>query len=200
MLNIGITGGIGSGKSTVCKIFESIGVPVYYADNRSKFLLANNPEVIQKVKELLGEDVYENEIPNRKKIAAIVFNDSEKLNALNAIMHPAVAKDSIHWQTERQKEGHSYVLREAALVYETGMDKKLDKVIVVDAPKNMRIQRVIDRDNITEDEVLARMSKQMPQEEKNKRADFLIVNDGKTELIPQVRQLHQELIELSKKN
>lgn len=200
MLNIGITGGIGSGKSTVCKIFESIGVPVYYADNRSKFLLANNPEVIQKVKGLLGEDVYVNEIPNRKKIAAIVFNDSEKLNALNAIMHPAVAEDSIHWQKERQKEGHSYVLREAALVYETGMDKKLDKVIVVDAPKNMRIQRVIDRDNITEDEVLARMSKQMPQEEKNKRADFLIVNDGKTELIPQVRQVHQELIELSKKN
>lgn len=197
MLNIGITGGIGSGKSTVCKIFESIGIPVYYADDRSKFLMANNTEVIEKVKALLGDDVYTDGRPNRKKIAEIVFNNNEKLKALNAIMHPAVREDSTKWQAKMKKKGHPYVLREAALVYETEMDKTLDTVIVVDAPKAIRIKRVMERDGVSENEVKARMDKQMPQSEKNKRADYLIKNDGKTELIPQVRNLHQEFLKLA---
>ena len=112
-------------------------------------------------------------------------------------MHPAVRKDSAEWQSEMKKKGHPYVLREAALVFETEMDKMLDKVIVVDAPKETRLKRVMERDKITKEEVLARMAKQLPQSEKNKRADYLITNDGKTELIPQVRGVHLKLMKLA---
>lgn len=193
MLNIGVTGGIGSGKTSVCKIFESLGVPVYYADDRAKYLMENNAEIIQKVKKLFDEDIYLAGIPDRKRIAEIVFQDKEKLNALNAIIHPAVGLDSKNWQKEMEKEGHPYVLREAALIYETGMDKKLDKVIVVNAAKSIRIKRVMQRDGISEDAVLARMDKQWPQEKKNALADFLIENDGESALIPQVQHLHKIL-------
>lgn len=199
MLKIGITGGIGTGKTTVCRMFEQLGVPVYYADDRARWIVNNDPEVITKLKELFGEDIYTTEkLLDRPKIGTIVFQNKEKLEALNAIVHPAVFRDGSKWQAEMQAAGHTYTLKEAALLFETGSNKLLDKIIVVVAPEPLRIARVMKRDNLTEEEVRARLHNQMPQEEKEAMADFLIQNIELAELEAQVKTLHQKLTEMAK--
>ncbi|MDX1941878.1 MAG: dephospho-CoA kinase [Saprospiraceae bacterium] len=191
-LKVGITGGIGSGKTTVCKIFETLGIPVYYADERAKWLMVNDPELIKGIKNLFSEGAYDIQGNlNRSYISSIVFTDPEKLNQLNALVHPAVAKDASAWN--QAQTNVPYTLREAALIYEAGIDKQLDYIIVVTAPLETRIRRVIARDHSPRESVEARISKQMPEEEKVKRADFVIVNDGKQALIPQVLAIHQQL-------
>ena len=197
MLKVGITGGIGSGKTTVCKLFEKLDIPVYYADDRAKKLLAEDQKVINQVKKLLGESIYKNGQPDRKKIAEIVFNDNEKLNQLNKIIHPAVAIDQEKWQQDQEKNNVPYTLKEAALLFETGSYKQLDKIIVVDAPEALRIERVIKRDKVSEKEVKARMNKQWDAALKVQKADFVIDNSEKAELIPQVRAIQQKLIKLA---
>ncbi|MEX2588670.1 MAG: dephospho-CoA kinase [Chitinophagales bacterium] len=199
MLKVGITGGIGSGKTTVCNIFKSIGVPVYNADKRAKTLMETDEALIGKIKGLFGNNIYNDKNLNRKQLAEIVFNDAEKLKALNALVHPAVGKDALHWQEKMEKAGHPYTLKEAALLFETGSYKALDKIIVVDAPEKLRIQRVMKRDTVSEKEVRARMDKQWPQTHKNELADFIIHNDGENTLIPQVRELHKQFIEMAKR-
>jgi len=194
MLNIGITGNIGSGKTTVCKLFAILGVPVYYADDRGRAISNENIEVVKKVKALLGSDIYnENQELNRSAVAEIVFNDKEKLAALNAIIHPAVAEDSNKWFSEQQSKGKPYALKEAALLVENESYKKLDKLIVVSAPLELRLERVMSRDKTNRDQVEARMKNQLSNEEKEKVADFVIINDGKEALIPQVVAIHKEL-------
>lgn len=191
MLKVGITGGIGSGKTLVCKIFETLGIPVYYADERAKWLMTHAPEVRRAIIRLFGAQAYENEQLNRAYIAGIVFKDPEKLHQLNAIVHPAVKKDGQAWH-ERQKDA-PYTLKEAALIFESGSFKDLDKVITVFAPKDLRIQRILARDQTTEEAVKARMDQQMPEEEKIARADFVIYNDGGHSLIRQVYAIHEQL-------
>jgi dephospho-CoA kinase len=192
MKKIGITGGIGSGKTTVCRLFETLGIPVYYADERAKWLMSHDIKLVAAIKELFGSDAYtmEGEL-NRKYLAQLDFNDRSLLQRLNAIVHPAVFEDGERWF---QQQGHvPYALKEAALIYESGGYSQLDGVIVVTAPESLRIQRVVARDNSTEEEVAARINQQMPEAEKVARADYVINNDGEHPLIPQVMAIHQRL-------
>lgn len=191
MLTVGITGGIGSGKTTVCKIFEKLGVPVYYADDRAKWLLNNHKDIIQQVKNLLGEESYLNNEINRPYIAQKVFNDKNLLQQYNEIVHPAVAFDTLEWMQQHLYK--KYILKEAALLVETGIYQTLDKLIVVTAPKEIRIERVIKRDGLSREAVEARINNQMPEEDKIKYADFIIINDGNHDLEQQVNKIHTAL-------
>ena len=200
MLKIGITGGIGSGKSTVCKLFEKFGIPVYYADDRAKWLMNKEESLKEKLRSAFGTSVY-NEAGDldRGYLADIVFNDKSKLEVLNSIVHPAVFEDGAKWQAEQAALGANYTLKEAALLFETGSYQALDKIIVVTAPEAVRIERVMARDKITEEEVRARINKQMPQEEKEKMADFIVTNLAWETLNIQVSKIHEELTYLAKR-
>ena len=195
MMKIGITGGIGSGKTTVCRIFETLGVPVFFADDESKRILFTDFSVINRVKEIFGEKVFSNGIPDRKKLATIVFGNPEKLQELNSILHSAVFKHFDNWMME--KKDSSYILLEAALIYETARDKFLDQVIVVSAPEEIRIRRIRMRDKISEADIRARMRQQYSQELKEKKADYIIENDESQLLIPQVMKIHEKLLSLA---
>lgn len=195
MLKVGITGGIGSGKSTVCRLFEKFGVPVYYADDRAKWLMNYDKGIRKQLIDNFGAAVYNDEGKlDRKYLANLVFQDKNQLERLNAIVHPAVFEDGRQWQAEQEALGVAYTIKEAALLYETGSYASLDKIIVVTAPEKIRIQRVMERDGATEEEVRARMSKQMPQEEKEKRANFIIQNIAWESLGTQISQIHEDLL------
>ncbi|MFK7935655.1 MAG: dephospho-CoA kinase [Saprospiraceae bacterium] len=192
MLHIGITGGIGSGKTTVCKIFATLGIPIYYADDRAKALMVEDKDLVKQITDIFGEAAYLSDGQlNRGHIAQIAFSDADKLAQLNAAVHPAVGKDTLKWQQEQS--GVPYTLREAALLFESGGYKNLDQVITVFAEQEIRLARVLKRDNTTREAVLARMNKQMPEAEKLKLADFVIQNNGTESLIQQVWNIHQEL-------
>ncbi len=193
---VGITGGIGSGKSTVCKVFEVLGVPVYYADDRAKYLMQHSEPLVAAIKETFGDDTYVNGKLHRELLASKVFSDKGMLAKLNSLVHPAVAQDGIDWQMEHSH--YPYTLREAALLFEAGIYKALHKVIVVAAPQDVRIDRVMQRDNVTADQVKARIANQWSQEEKIALADYIITNDGEHELIPQIMELHEQLLALAK--
>lgn len=195
MLSVGITGGIGSGKTTVCKIFETLHIPVYYADDAAKWLMENDTRLITALKQQFGEDIYtEHGKLNRPLLAGLVFNNPDFLKKLESLVHPAVKKHGQQWQA---KQNAPYTLKEAALLYEAGTYKELDKTIVVFAPLQTRIDRVIQRDHTTKEAVMARINKQMPDEDKMKMADFVIYNNGSQLLIPQVLTIHQTLLQLS---
>lgn len=192
MLHVGITGGIGAGKTTVCKLFEVLGIPIYYADDRAKWLMENQQELISGIVQLFGTEAYDAQKHlNRSYIAQKAFHNPELLQQLNALVHPAVALDGMEWQQAQSEI--PYTLKEAALLFESGSYKLLDKIIVVSAPLELRIQRVMERDGSTREAVLQRISRQIPQEEKEARADFIIRNDGISPLIPQVLSIHQKL-------
>jgi len=194
MKKIGITGGIGSGKSTVCRIFELLGVPVYYADDEAKNILDTNSDVLNKVIETFGKEVINDSgRVDRKKLASVVFNSPEKLGALNKIVHPAVGKHFQEWCFLNSRS--AYILKEAAILFESGAYKNVDKVITVVAPEEMRIQRVIARDKISREEVESRISKQISDEEKISRSAFIITNDEQQMVIPQVLKIHNELMQ-----
>ena len=192
-LKVGITGGIGSGKTTVCKIFETLGIPVYYADDRAKTLMVEDEKFISDIKNIFGVEAYSpNGELNRKHIADIAFHNPLKLKELNAVVHPAVLEDGNRWHAEQKDV--PYTLKEAALIFESDSYKNLDKIITVFAPQNVRLERVILRGgNLTKEDIEARMAKQLPEEEKMKRADFIIYNDGEQALIPQVMKIHRLL-------
>lgn len=196
MMKIGITGGIGSGKTTVCRIFETLGIPVFYADDESKNILFTNSSVLEQVRKVFGDEVFSDGIPDRRKLATIVFSNPEKLRQLNSILHSAVFQQFDDWILE--KKGSPYILLEAALIYETGREKFLDKVIVVSAPEEIRIRRIRIRDNISEADVKARMRQQNSQESKEQKADFIIENDENQLLIPQVMEIHERLLAIAK--
>jgi dephospho-CoA kinase len=195
MLKIGITGGIGSGKSTVAKVFESLGIPVYYADDAAKRLMQEDPELKNQIINLFGVNAFILGKLNRPWISAQVFGNPEKVNALNAVVHPATIRDAHEWMSRQHTP---YTLKEAALIFESGSEKELDYVIGVDAPQELRIQRVIERDNTNREAILQRMNNQLDETEKIKRCDFIIHNDGNQMVIPQVIALHKQLVELSK--
>jgi len=194
-LRVGITGGIGSGKTTVCRIFEAFGVPVYDADYWAKWLIVNDPEVRTAIVGLFGPEAY---LPdgtyNRPFVAAIVFENPEKLAGLNAVVHPAVERHSHAWHGQQVHAGCRYTLKEAALMVESGSHRFLDALIVVTAPEEIRIHRVMERDGVSEAAVQARLRNQMPEAEKVALADYVIVNDGLHLLIPQVWAVHRNLL------
>ena len=194
MKRIGLTGGIGSGKSTVAYIFEVLGIPVYYADAASKRLMNDNQELKNKIKKAFGEDAYVNESLNREYLSEQVFNDSEKIILLNSIVHPATIKDAEEWM---QMQKAPYVIKEAALIFESGSNKGLDYVIGVKSPDDLRVRRAMRRDNISAEQVRARMDKQMDEETKIRLCDYVIVNDEQQMLIPQVLALHEKFLKLA---
>lgn len=197
MLRVGITGGIGSGKSTVCAIFESLGIPVYYADAETKQLYTKNSGLKAAVINAFGPDVYLNGNLDRAKLAGIVFSNKEKLNQLNQIVHPFVIQDFEDWcKLQSQKQ---YVIKEAAIMFESGSYKQLDVIIGVVAPDDVRIERTMKRDGLSREEVIQRMNKQMPTDELVKRCHFIIENNGHESLILQVLNIHKQLLELSTK-
>jgi dephospho-CoA kinase len=198
MLQVGITGGIGSGKTTVCQIFERMGVPVYYADTRAKELMETDKNLIVAIQNEFGKEVYDAEGNlNRKLLAEIVFGNEEKLLKLNSLVHPIVFKDNESWNHVLANKGYPYTLKEAALLVETGSYKSLDKLIVVTAPLQDRIARVMARDAATYDQVTARIKVQLPEEEKVKLADYVIDNNQIMDLVPQVTKIHVDLMNLN---
>lgn len=192
MHKVGITGSIGSGKSTVAHLFEVLGIPVYNADNRAKWLMNHQPDLIRSITELFGKDAYSNNALNRPFIAEQAFQDPDKLKQLNAIVHPAVFADFEQWCNEQTT---TYVIKEAALMFESKSHEQLHEVIVVTAPETMRIQRAMQRDHATEASVRARMNNQLPESEKRKRSQYEIINDDQHSLIQQVLNLHHLFLE-----
>ncbi|MEO5945489.1 MAG: dephospho-CoA kinase [Chitinophagaceae bacterium] len=197
MLKIGLTGGIGSGKTTVAKVFETLGVPVYYADDATKRLMNSNSALKALVIQHFGKASYKNEELDRKHIADIVFKDKEKLALLNSITHPATIKDANEWI---QQQTSPYIIKEAALLFETEAAKHLDYFIGVNAPLEIRIKRVMDRDNLSETEVMSRINRQMDEKEKMKRCDFIIINNDEELIIPQILKIHEKIISLANTN
>lgn len=192
MLRVGLTGGIGSGKTTVAHIFEVLGIPVYYSDDAAKELMNTDPEIRRQLIEEFGKDVYTPEgLLNRAHLASLVFADQEKLTRLNAITHPVTIADSDKWM---RRQSTPYAIKEAALLVEAGADQYLDFLIGVTAPENIRIERVIKRDGVSAGQVRQRMQRQMPEDEKMKHCDAVLHNDEQTLLIPQVLLLHQQLL------
>jgi dephospho-CoA kinase len=198
VLKIGITGGIGSGKTTACRFFEALGVPVYYADDRAKWLMQHHPHIRQALIERFGPEAY---LPdgslNRPHLAQIVFSQAQEKAFLDGLVHPIVAQDAQDWQTAQAAQGHAYTLKEAALLFESGSYRQLDKIIVVSAPLELRIQRSMARDNSSEEAIRQRIANQMPQEEKEARADFVLQNLNLEDLQQQVQALHQHLLQLA---
>lgn len=195
MKKIGITGGIGSGKTTICNIFESLDVPIYYADTQAKKIMATSIAVKQQLKTLLGNEAYhKNGKPDRKFIASKIFSDKALLMGINGIIHPAVQADAERWMEKLKNEGRTvYVIKEAALLVENGSYKALDALIVVTCPEDIRIKRVMQRDHLSYTEVMSKIQNQLPESEKIKVADHIIINDGSTPLIPQVYKIHKKL-------
>ncbi|MGQ0829567.1 MAG: dephospho-CoA kinase [Bacteroidota bacterium] len=192
MIKIGITGGIGSGKSTVCKVFELLRIPVYYADEEAKKLLDNDPVIKKNILAVFGNEVLnESGYMDRKKISSIVFKDQKKLEQLNSIIHPAVALHFSNWL--KHYSSHKYIVKEAAVLFESDAYKQINKAITVIAPEELRIKRVMQRDSITLDQVTQRMRHQMSDEEKIKRSSYIIHNDEKQLIIPQVVAIHDQL-------
>lgn len=187
----GLTGGMGSGKTTVAKMFNDLGVPVYIADVEAKRLMHESDEVVKSVKELFGEDAYENGKLNRTLIANAVFGNKEKLEALNTIVHPAVYSDFKKWVSQQETP---YVLKEAAIIFENGGEKQLDFTILVTAPKEVRIQRVLNRDNMDRAAVISRMNHQWSDERKKALATFCIENTDLADTEAHVKYLHNQLI------
>lgn len=195
MIKVGLTGGIGSGKSTVAKVFEVLGLPVYYADDAAKRLMNEDAELKQKIKEIFGDDIYDGDLLDKKQLASIVFNNPEKLNTLNKLIHPQTIKDAAAWM---EKQTSAYTIKEAALIFESGAQQHLDYVIGVAAPAPLRIQRTMHRDKITREEVITRMDKQMDETIKMKLCDFIINNDEQEMLLPQILALHEKILALAR--
>lgn len=192
---VGLTGGIGSGKTTVAGFFKEKGVPVYIADDAGKRLLETSAEIREKVIDLISEEAYTGKSPNRKHIASVVFKESEKLDALNKIIHPAVAKDFETWHS---KQNSPYVLYEAAILFEAGGYKKCDLNILVTASKEEKLKRLQQRDQSTLEEIEARMAKQWSDERKKKLADFEIENHDLALTRTRVDELHEIILKRGK--
>lgn len=191
MLKIGLTGGIGSGKTTVAKVFETLGIPVYYADDKAKHLMNTDPALRQLVMEHFGKDAYKNGELDRKYLAGIVFNNQEKLALLNSITHPVTIRDADEWIKQQTSP---YCIKEAALLFESGAAEQLDHIIGVYAPQHLRVKRVMQRDGLPAEEIMKRISRQMEEEVKMKRCDFVIINNDEQLVIPQILELHKKFI------
>lgn len=197
MLKIGITGGIGSGKTVVCKVFELFGIPIYYADEQAKKLMQTDKQLIRQIQNSFGKSIYSKNILNKKLLAKIVFNDESKLNELNALVHPAVKNDFENWV--KKQKNCPYIIKEAALLFESGTYLQLDKIITVTAPTELRIKRIMKRDGSDRISVKKIMKNQMTDKEKISRSDFVIFNDEKKLLLPQILKLHKNFVALKKK-
>lgn len=195
MLNVGLTGGIGSGKTIASKIFEVLGIPVYQADVAAKRLMETNPVLKNQLIEQFGNDAFVDGKLNRSYIAEIIFNDKEKLQLINSLVHPYTIQDGIEWM---KKQTTPYAIKEAALIFESGSQSNFDYIIGISSPLTLRLNRTLKRDNINRELVLERMENQLDEETKMKLCDFVLLNDERTLLTTQVLAVHEKLIALSK--
>ncbi len=192
MKKVGVTGGIGSGKSLVCSVFEHLGVPVYYADERARILMQKSGDIRKALTSLLGKEVYRQGKLNRPFIARVLFDDPDRREQINKIVHPVVFDDFIKWT--RSFSDRDYVIEEAAIIFESGADRFLDKVINVYAPVKERIARLTVRDGVKPEDIRKRIHSQMTEKERRQRADYIIINDGRSMLLSQILKIHQSLL------
>ncbi len=195
-MRVGITGGIGSGKTTVCRVFETLGIPVYYADAEAKRLYSENKELQAALQAEYGPEVLENGEINKGFLRSLVFGKPEAAQKLNSLVHPFVFEHYEQWCLANEHK--PYTIKEAAILFESGSYKRVHRAIGVVAPKELRIQRVMNRDHCTREDVLLRMQKQLPQDELVSKCHYLIHNDDVESIIEQVRNLHMKLQEDSK--
>jgi dephospho-CoA kinase len=188
-LKIGLTGGIGSGKTTICKVFEQLDIPVYSADDNAKFLMATDKKMITAIKNTFGNQIYNQQGElDRNALSAVVFNNAEALSKLNAIVHPRVKEYFLEWTS---LQNTSYIIKEAAIMFESGAYKDLDYIINVSAPEELRIKRAMKRDNVSEDIIKVRINKQITEVERTFRSQYVIINDDTQLVLPQILKLHQ---------
>lgn len=193
MKHIGLTGNIGSGKTTVSRIFDMMGVPVYNADEKAKHFLASK-QTIEQIKNIFGAGyIGDDGLPNRKKIASLVFNNHDKLKQLETIIHPQVRNDFFSWAAKQKKS--DYVIMEAAILFETGMAESFDQLVLVTAPEQLRIERVCKRDGVDREHVMQRMKNQWSDEHKTRLSDYVIINNEQQLLIKQVQAVHKAILE-----
>jgi dephospho-CoA kinase len=194
MFKVGITGGIGVGKTTVCKVFELLGVPIYYSDDAAKIVLETQ-DVKTKIVEAFGSDVLASDgALDKKKLAAIVFNDKTKLAILNSIVHPAVETHFKQWMSSHTNA--PYIIKEAAILFESGASLAMNKIITVTAPLELKIQRAMMRDKSSREQIEERIKNQLSDDEKINRSDFVIYNDNQQLVIPQVINTHEAILKL----
>ena len=191
MKKIGITGGIGSGKTYVASVFQSLGIPIFNADIQAKKIMTSSGKLIKLVKEEFGNDIYKDSDLNKEKLASIVFSDSDKLQKLNSLVHPIVKEELNNWC---EKQTSPYVIKEAAILFESNSHIGLDAVICVSAPLDLRMKRLLNRDDYSEKGIKKRIENQILQEEKEKLSDYIIVNDEKELLLPKIIKIHKELL------
>lgn len=195
MLKIGLTGGIGSGKTTVSDIFKQLGVAVYYADLQARILSDTDPEIKNKLSTLFGREIYGRYGLDKKRLADIIFKQKNMLTKVNSIIHPKVNEDFNRWLSEYAER--KYVIHEAAILFESGMSNQFDRIITVTAPEKIRINRIIDRDGMSRSKVLKIIANQLPEDFKAQNSDFIIVNDNKTLILPQILKIHDDLTSLT---
>lgn len=188
---VGLTGGIGSGKTTVANMFLELGIPVYIADEEAKALMNRSKVIKRKLIVLFGNKAYKEDVLNRAYIASKIFKDKSLLERMNAIVHPKVGQ---HFKRWLKKQKTAYVIKEAAIIYETGKEEDYDAIIVVTADKTERIERILTREGMTKEKALSIINNQLPEEEKTKRADFVIVNEDLRKTKQQVLKIHNTLI------
>ncbi len=192
MLKIGVTGGIGSGKSLVCEMFQLLGVPVYNADEQAKKLVNSDRQIIDSLTTKYGQDIYSKGVIDKKRLAGIIFNNKEELKFVNETIHPRVFAHFDEWL--ELNHHHKYIIKEAALLFESGSYKDLDKVILVAAPEEIRIKRVVERDKTNEKAVKKIIESQMSENEKQQKSNYIINNDNTVLIIPHILELHNEFI------
>ncbi len=191
MKRIGITGGIGSGKTYIASVFQSFRIPIFNADIQAKKVMTSSRKLIKVVKEEFGNDIYKDSDLNKEKLASIVFSNSDKLQKLNSLVHPIVKEEFNNWY---MKQTSPYVIKEAAILFESNSHIELDAVICVSAPLDLRIKRLLIRDDYSDNEIKKRIDNQISQEKKEKLSDYIIVNDEKELLLPTIIKIHKELL------
>ncbi len=192
MLKIGLTGGMGSGKTTVSRVFRNLGIPIFNSDLVAREIVNTNSKAIASVKNFFGNQIYKDDGLDRKALADIVFNHPDKLKKLNNIVHPLVAIEFEKWCNEHQSV--PYIIKESAILFESGAHQDLDRIIVVYSQKEERIRRIIKRDGLSREEIVSRMKSQWDDGTRNKLGDFIIINDDIETILPQVMELHEVLI------
>ncbi len=190
MIKVGITGGIGSGKSVICKTFNLLGIPVYYSDQRAKQLLNTSKEIRKSLTELFGNDLYSDNSIDKVKLANIIFNDKANLEKVNSIVHPVVMKDFYSWCN---KQKGNIVINESAIIFEAGLKMHFNYIITITAPEEIRIRRVIKRDKTKKEDVISRIKNQYPDIKKIKESDFVITNTDSTPILPQIKNILKKL-------
>jgi dephospho-CoA kinase len=195
MIKIGITGGIGSGKTLICEVFKILGSPIYYADDEAHYITDHDPEIRKSIISLTGEHIYAGNELKRQLLAEYIFNDKSLLKQVNRIIHPKVADHFNNWCIHHKH--HPYIIQESAILLESDAVKYFDKIVTVSAPEPVRIKRVLSRKNMTPEKIKAILRNQWDEKEKIKRSDYIIINDNKQLVLPQVLHLHQVFLQLA---